>query len=645
MSRQRAPLDAQRLDEEFGGRDDPSGRPVQHDVQPHDAYPHHPQTYDPNWGYQPRPPADPYGQAQPHGYAQPPRDPHQHPAFEQEPPRAFYPEHVPADMAATSYVYPEQGAYEPHTPQEPQPSAAAWPPVEAAAPPEFGGYPAHEPAPAQPHTGLHAHDIDRRFAAGEPSQAQQQAYFESFAQPANDPVTQPPMRGASFDDRYDLGSYAPRPAGDGYSPTATEAHAQHFGHDPHADPFGVPPTMPPPAQPAHYTHDAADPSQVYGFDPYARGGQPGSDVMAPHAHGEHDDTDYDEYDDDQEAAGGRTRLMVGIAAVLVASVAVGGGLAFGYKQLFSGSGETSSSPVILSGQNKTRQVPEDEGGRRFANTDSKLLDRLDNGRNVSGTSADRTRAAAERVRTVSTHIVRPDGTLVESTPKPPRQSQPAPSSTPSISSPIPGMTLVGVPSSDPVPSETRVPTQVQPVTRTAPATPPASTTTTQPRIVIANAPPTTRSPETSPVTAAPTIGTAAGNIPLPVRNTYPRTESPRPVVRQAAVTRTPSRTAAPAVTASAASSAAGATSPGFVAVLASKPDRMDALATFADLRARYSDVLSTSIPEVQAADLSSRGLGTMYRVVVGPPGSREAANSLCTKLKTAGYSSCWVKSY
>jgi cell division septation protein DedD len=72
---------------------------------------------------------------------------------------------------------------------------------------------------------------------------------------------------------------------------------------------------------------------------------------------------------------------------------------------------------------------------------------------------------------------------------------------------------------------------------------------------------------------------------------------------------------------------------------------MDALATFADLRARYSDVLSTSIPEVQAADLSSRGLGTMYRVVVGPPGSREAANSLCTKLKTAGYSSCWVKSY
>jgi hypothetical protein len=48
---------------------------------------------------------------------------------------------------------------------------------------------------------------------------------------------------------------------------------------------------------------------------------------------------------------------------------------------------------------------------------------------------------------------------------------------------------------------------------------------------------------------------------------------------------------------------------------------------------------------VQEADLSARGLGTMYRLVVGPPGSHNAARGVCTQLKTAGYEGCWVKEY
>ena len=47
--------------------------------------------------------------------------------------------------------------------------------------------------------------------------------------------------------------------------------------------------------------------------------------------------------------------------------------------------------------------------------------------------------------------------------------------------------------------------------------------------------------------------------------------------------------------------------------------------------------LSNKTPDVQEADLSARGLGTMYRLVVGPPGSRDAANGVCSQLKTAGY--------
>ena len=84
---------------------------------------------------------------------------------------------------------------------------------------------------------------------------------------------------------------------------------------------------------------------------------------------------------------------------------------------------------------------------------------------------------------------------------------------------------------------------------------------------------------------------------------------------------------------------------GYVAVLATQPTRIDALRSYADLQQRYGGVLGTSIPDVQQADLSSRGMGRMYRVVVGPPGSRQAALKICQRLRAAGYQGCWVKAY
>jgi len=80
-------------------------------------------------------------------------------------------------------------------------------------------------------------------------------------------------------------------------------------------------------------------------------------------------------------------------------------------------------------------------------------------------------------------------------------------------------------------------------------------------------------------------------------------------------------------------------------VLASQKSRIDALKTFADLQQKYAHVLRNKIPDVQEADLSARGLGTMYRVVVGPPGSREAAADLCGQLKSAGFEGCWITTY
>ena len=80
-------------------------------------------------------------------------------------------------------------------------------------------------------------------------------------------------------------------------------------------------------------------------------------------------------------------------------------------------------------------------------------------------------------------------------------------------------------------------------------------------------------------------------------------------------------------------------------MLSTKRSRIDALTSFADLQQKYGSILSTKVPDVRRADLSSRGLGVMYRAVVGPPASRQAASQLCSRLKTAGYSGCWVTAY
>lgn len=91
--------------------------------------------------------------------------------------------------------------------------------------------------------------------------------------------------------------------------------------------------------------------------------------------------------------------------------------------------------------------------------------------------------------------------------------------------------------------------------------------------------------------------------------------------------------------------AAAPTGAGYVAVLSSQKSRMDALKAFADMQQKYGDVLGNKTPDVQQADLSARGLGVMYRLVVGPPGSRDAASGVCSQLKTAGYIGCWVTEY
>ena len=97
--------------------------------------------------------------------------------------------------------------------------------------------------------------------------------------------------------------------------------------------------------------------------------------------------------------------------------------------------------------------------------------------------------------------------------------------------------------------------------------------------------------------------------------------------------------------AAAAPSAGGAN--GYVVVLASVPasgqSRLVALKKFADMQQQYGTVLQNKTPDVREANLGQKGI--YHRLLVGPPGSRAQASTLCTELKTAGYKDCWVTAY
>jgi hypothetical protein len=137
------------------------------------------------------------------------------------------------------------------------------------------------------------------------------------------------------------------------------------------------------------------------------------------------------------------------------------------------------------------------------------------------------------------------------------------------------------------------------------------------------------SPPPAAEQAPPPRKTAAvASASAPIRSAEPKALEPKTPV--------PKRTAAPATPAASAGS-------GYVAVLSSQKSRMDALKVFANMREKYGDVLGSKTPDVQEADLGEKGV--WYRAVVGPPGSREAASGVCSQLKTAGYSGCWVTAY
>ncbi len=485
--------------------------------------------------------------------------------------------------------------------------------------------PAHGAAHGQPHGAGHGQPqglTSRLEAFASPTGSRfdpprQDAYGNAgYGDPAGQAY---PAHGGQAHGGYGQGYDAygrPQPAAGGYATQhagypADNAAAHYAGH--HVDPQQDPRY----AQAGHGYAGAYGRDDGYAYDdPYrpdaaqAYGAQPG----APQ--GEYYPEEYAEEAEPETRRGPRAIVVVG---ALVAAIGLGGGLAYGYKSLTSGG--SGKLPILRADSAPTKAQPTEAGGKQVPHTDKKFLNRLTDERGqarpvpvsiLPPAGPEREAASGDgSTRRVPTMVVNRDGSIA-----PTGSTQTAP---PPIAG-VPGMVIEGLPPRAPQP-------QLREAQQPVAAPPRAVAEDVRP------APPAPRRVASAQPAVAVEPPAAAAPAPAPERAD---TERRRPVVRQAARTvESPSPAAAPATTSTGTS--------GYVAVLSSRKSHMDALKTFADMQQKYSSVLQGRTPDVRETNLGDKGV--WFRVVVGPPGSRESANGVCNQLKTAGYVGCWVMTY
>ncbi|TMJ70120.1 MAG: hypothetical protein E6G91_15110 [Alphaproteobacteria bacterium] len=324
---------------------------------------------------------------------------------------------------------------------------------------------------------------------------------------------------------------------------------------------------------------------------------------APQGYGE-TDAEFDEAMAEEEDEPRRARRGLMIVAALVGAIGLGGGMAYAYKTFFPS--RTGPVAVIKDTQGPTKSKPEFADGKGFAHTDKKLLNRLgDEGAPAAPGNA----SAAPEERVIDDPNAPRKVRLIPISPGGP---QPAPAAAPSAPPGlivVPGVTLENM---GPPPARAQLPPQAPPSAARVQLPPPG---------------PPVKAVQQPPVRVA-----SAANMPAPAA------AEPAAPVKKA-----PVKAPVPKKEASAAPAVTSASGTGFVAVLSSQKSRMDALTVFANMQEKYGSVLASRTPDVQEANLGEKGV--RYRLVVGPPGSRDAAAGLCTQLKAAGHPDCWVMKY
>jgi hypothetical protein len=513
----------------------------------------------------------------------------------------------------------------------PQQPANAWPPQQQPQPPQ-GGYGQQagygQPQAPQQHADYgHWGSLQTGHQTGqgrqpEPSQTDPYApQFEPYVAPSSQPygrqqapaydqqsgnAPQWPGQGGAADPRgYDDDGYGGR----GYPPSQpglSAGFADPYRHESElsaADWAG---------QPSEFDHDP--------YQQQARGtnlgfaAAEGGELEQAYAD---DDGEYDE----EPAPRRRSPMMVMMA--LAGTILVGGGMAYGYKKMAS-SGPQGDPPIIKSEDFPSKTKPADAGGKTFPYSDTKIMGRLGDGTSSEPAEASPDQSATADAapddsmnggpRKVSTLVVGRDGSI----------QSPPPDAAPQVAS-VPGTSLVDVFGQNGGGGPDHMRDEPQ-------ARPNASVTgddTPAPARKVAVTP-----VKINGASAAPTGSIDAAATPPPVK-------------KLKKVAKAETATASDAYSDSTHSVAASGGSAGFVAVLASVPhsasSRIDALKRFADMQQKYSTALAGKTPDIATANLGAKG--NFDRLVVGPPGSRQEANSVCAQLKAQGYSSCWVTSY
>lgn len=476
-------------------------------------------------------------------------------------------------------------------------------------PPHQDAYGHGQPSPGHAHAPSHAPGAQDGYGRG------------AHVDPAGQPYPSP---GAYSHGGHDYDPYGrPLPGGSGYAAPAAYPADGAAAHDPryfgghHAEPALDVASRYPQAHGYATPHDQYGRDDAYGYDdPYRTDGAPqsygGVQPGLPGA-GQGADGDYyaDDYADDGELETRRGPRAIVIVGALLAAIGLGGGLAYGYKSLTSNGG-SGKLPILRADGAPVKALPADPGGKQVAHTDKKFLNRLaeDQVRPVPVSilpppQSDREGSGDSSTRRVPTLVVNRDGSLA------PTSSAPSPAPPPPVNR-VPGMVIEGL-------------------TPRAPPPPPPSLRTSVAEEVKPEL------PLPAPRRVASAQPAAVADTPPPLASEQPRVapEPKRgpPATRQAA--RTTTDAGAPA--------AAPAAKSGYVAVLSSRRSHMDALKSFADIQQKYTGVLQGRTPDVREANLGEKGI--WYRVVVGPPGSRESANSVCSQLKSQGYTGCWIMTY
>lgn len=297
-----------------------------------------------------------------------------------------------------------------------------------------------------------------------------------------------------------------------------------------------------------------------------------------------------QYEDEPRRGG--WKKIVGLVAC---TVLVGGGIAIGYSTIMGPGGDGKNTPLVRGATGPSKVKPSEPGGKQFAHTDSKIMGRLSEDGSEEGSDP----AGVRKVPVVS---VGRDGTI---------QAPDASEQTRAVVA-VPGLTVIDGLDNGPSPTRPAGP---------GAATPPVQmVASSEARAPVVVAPPkTSAAADKTPETAA-----------VQTKAAVPKADAPKKVAAAAPADVGPKPTGA-----------------GYVAVLASVPasdsSRIDALKQFADMQQKYSVILQNKTPDVQEANLGEKG--TYHRLLVGPPGSRDSASSLCVQLKAQGYSGCWVTAY